>query len=353
MAAASFTMLDHRMASAKPEIEPGIMAVAVASAAAIVMLIGLITAFFDRKLATLTAHEAELLKRSEERLRALNRNASDIIAILDSEGTIVYESSSAWHILGYRTKELLGRQLSDFVDGDAVEHLRDFLALLSGHLGHKSTTELQLQHADGSWRNFEVIGKNLLGEPAIDGIVVNMRDITERKRLMAELERLSETDALTNTLNRRGFLKLAERECERARRTKASMTFVMLDIDHFKSVNDRFGHAAGDMVLAMVAERCRKHIRSVDLLGRFGGEEFILLLTDSSVETAEQVVERLQAEISSGRVATIKGEIGVTASFGLATFDPLAQDVETAIRLADEALYEAKNSGRDCIRIRA
>jgi diguanylate cyclase (GGDEF)-like protein/PAS domain S-box-containing protein len=353
MAAAHFTMNEHVTSSIRPVIQPGILAVAVVSASSILLLLGLLTAFFDRKLATLTAREALALTQSEERLRALHRNSSDIVAILDRDGRFVYEASSAWHILGYRTKDMLGRSLSDFVSVDEISDVVRLLKTLMTEPGAKATVELRARHADGSWRDFEVVGKNLLHDPAIDGLVINMRDISERKRLMAELERLSETDALTNTLNRRGFLKFAEREFERMRRTGHPLTIVMIDIDHFKGVNDVFGHAAGDMVLARMAEECRKRIRSIDILARYGGEEFIVLLSNAPLETAHQIVVRLHEGIASTRVPTIKGGVSVTASFGLATVDPVSVDLETTIRLADEALYEAKNSGRNCIKIRA
>jgi len=353
MAAATFRMDIHVGPSLRPAIEPGILAVAVVSATSILLLLGLITAFFDRKLATLTAREATALQQSEERLRALHRNASDIVAILDRAGRFTYEASSAWYILGYRTEELLERSLVDFVPPHQAGDVHKFLNLLLSRPGSKATTELSARHADGSWRDFEMVGKNLLHDPAIGGLVINMRDISERKRLMAELERLSETDALTNTLNRRGFLKQAEREFERMRRTGQPLTIVMVDIDHFKAVNDSYGHAAGDLVLAMVADCCRKQSRNIDIVSRFGGEEFIILLTDASREAAGRIVTRLHQTIAGSRVSTIKGEVAVTASFGLATFDPAALDLETAIRLADEALYEAKNSGRNCIKIRA
>jgi diguanylate cyclase (GGDEF)-like protein len=127
----------------------------------------------------------------------------------------------------------------------------------------------------------------------------------------------------------------------------------MIDIDHFKRVNDTFGHAAGDMVLATVAACCRDHIRAVDILSRFGGEEFLLLLTGAELQAAHDVVARLHSAIAACRVRTIKGEVSVTASFGLATINPGVVDLETAIRLADEALYEAKNAGRNCIKTRA
>ncbi|MGH6925234.1 MAG: diguanylate cyclase [Propylenella sp.] len=353
MAAAVFTGGHSISHSVRPEIQPGVLAIALASAFSLLLLLGLITAYFDRKLATLTAREALALKQSEERLRALHRNASDVVAIMDSDGTIIYEASSARHVLGYRTRDMLGRSLSDFVPPEQISTVRSYLAMLLVERNAQVTVELRARHADGTWRDFEVVGKNLLHDPAIGGLVVNLRDVSERKRLMAELERLSETDALTNTLNRRGFLKLAEREFDMARDDARPLTVVMVDVDHFKGVNDAFGHAAGDMVLAMVAERCRQGIRRADILARFGGEEFIILLTDTPMETAHGIIGRLREEIAGSRVTTIKGDIGVTASFGLATVNPHAYDLETAIRLADEALYEAKNAGRDCIKMRA
>jgi diguanylate cyclase (GGDEF)-like protein/PAS domain S-box-containing protein len=352
MAAATFKMSGHTH-RAVSVIEPGLLGVAVVGASAILLLLALLTAFFDRKLATLTAREAEALRASEERLRSLVRHASDIVTILDRDGTVLYEGSSAWYILGYRTKELVGRPLSAFASPEQTEPFQQFIEKLLQLPGGLASTELSLRHNDGSWRIFEAIGKNLLHEPAVAGIVMNLRDVTERKRLMAELERLSESDALTGTLNRRGFLKIAEREFKRARRLSRSLSIVLLDIDHFKAVNDRFGHAAGDMVLATVADCCRKHIRDMDVLARYGGEEFIFLLVDASLEDAQKIVTRLKERIAECRVNTIKGEVSVTASFGLACINSNTTEVETAIRLADEALYEAKNAGRNCIRIRA
>jgi diguanylate cyclase (GGDEF)-like protein/PAS domain S-box-containing protein len=353
MEAATFVAGHHAGSTPRGEIQTDILALALAGAFSFLLVLGLVTAFFDRKLATLTAREAASLKQSDERFRALYRNASDIVAILDAEGIFTYEASSAHPILGYRTRDLIGRRLRDFLRDDHALQARQFVDALLAEPGITRTAELCVRHADGTWRDFEVIGKNLLHDPAIDGLVVNLRDITERKQLMAELERLSETDALTNALNRRGFLKLAEREFERARRGGTNLTFVMIDIDHFKGVNDVFGHAAGDLVLAMVADRCRNNIRNIDILARFGGEEFILLLADAPLAAAHEIVARLRAQIEADSVPTIKGDISVTASFGIASIDPKVVDLEAGIRLADEALYEAKNAGRNCIKVRA
>lgn len=353
MAGAEFTMSMHANIPEKPEILPATLAVAVASATSILLLLGLVTAFFDRKLSILTAREALTLTQSEERLRALHRNASEIVAILDDRGSFVYEASSAAHILGYETEQLIGKPLADFISPEGHSNAQKFLGRLLTEPNLITTMEFTVRHADGTWREFEFAGKNLLREPAISGLVVNMRDISERKRLMAALERLSETDSLTGLLNRRGFKKLAGHIFEQARRNGRPLTLVMMDIDHFKGVNDTYGHAAGDMVLAMVAERCRRNMRKIDVLGRFGGEEFIILLGDASLSVAHDIISRVHSEIQAGRVSTIKGEVGVTASFGVATVDTSSVDLETAVRLADEALYEAKNSGRNCIKIRA
>ena len=326
---------------------------AVVFATVTLLFLAWMTAWFDRKLATLTAHEAEVLRKSEERYRSLIENASDIIAIIDRQGTFVYESSSASNVLGYTTAELIGRTLFDLAPEDRTGDIAQLLQKVHDHPSEPESAEVPLLHSVGTWRDFEVVAKNLSGDPTIGGIVVNMRDITVRKQLMAQLEALSETDLLTGVLNRRGFMKLAAREFERMRRAGRKLAVVMLDLDHFKAVNDRFGHAAGDLVLAMAAEECRRQIRDVDLLGRIGGEEFAIVLIDGSVDAAENVLARLREALARQKVSTIKGDVSVTASFGLAVVDPGVVDVDVALRLADEALYEAKNAGRNCIRIRA
>jgi diguanylate cyclase (GGDEF)-like protein/PAS domain S-box-containing protein len=353
MAAARFTMVDHGAPMLHSGIEPAGLAMAVAAGAFFLLLLGLLTAFFDRKLAALTTHEAAALQQSEKRYRSLIESASDIIMIVDAGGTITYESSSAWHILGYRSEDVVGSRMTDLVPQDRRANVEAFLNALLEAPGVAVRVDVRAHGADGTGRDFEAVGRNLLHEPAIEGIVVNWREITERKRLMAALEKLSETDSLTGALNRRGFMKAAESEFQRLRGTGQALTVVMIDIDHFKRVNDTYGHAAGDLVLATVAAECQAHVRSGDMMARFGGEEFAFLLIEGAAAQVHNVVERLRAAIAATKIATIKGEVWVTASFGLATVDPDTQDLETALRLADEALYEAKNAGRNCIKIRA
>jgi diguanylate cyclase (GGDEF)-like protein/PAS domain S-box-containing protein len=353
MAAVRMGAAEHGAGMAPPGIEPGLLAVAVAGAATVLLLLALITAFFDRKLATLTAREADALIRSEERYRSLIESASDVIGILDCRGTFTYESSSAWHVLGYRSEEIVGRRLTDFVPGDRVADAQRFLGTVLELPTTSATIEMSLVHRNGERREFEIVATNLLHSPTIGGIVVNLRDITERTQLVAQLETLSETDLLTEALNRRGFTRLAERMFARCRTVGDKLAVVMMDIDHFKQVNDYYGHAAGDLVLAEVAEQCRTHSRAGDLLGRIGGEEFAILLSADDPGVARGVVQRLQKAISAATVSTIRGEVSVTASFGVAYVDPASIELGNALLRADEALYEAKKAGRDCIRMRA
>lgn len=353
MAAASF-VVDHRVATAaRLAIPNAILALAVVGAVSFLLLLALLIAFFDRKLTTLTAHEADALQRSEERHRLLIENASDIIGIVDRDGRFLYESSSARPILGYRSEEIVGRQLTDFTTPDSVGDAERLLAKVRDEPSRSETVELRLAHRSGERRAFEVVATNLLHAPSIAGIVLNLRDITERTQLLARLEALSETDALTMALNRRGFTKLAEHEFQRARRTGEMLPVVMMDIDHFKQVNDRYGHAAGDLVLAKVSETCAKGIRAGDVFGRIGGEEFAFILPYCGMGAARDILNRLKAQVAACTVSTIRGEVSVTASFGIVYADTATMDLASALSRADEALYEAKKAGRDCVKISA
>jgi diguanylate cyclase (GGDEF)-like protein/PAS domain S-box-containing protein len=353
MAAATLHM-DHRNFQATATTFPkAILALAVIGAATYLLLLALVTAFFDRKLAALTTREAEALNQSEQRHRLLTENSSDVIAIFDSGGRFVYESSSALQHLGYSSDELIGRNLMDFVPGDSVADARRFIATVLKQPGRAKTLEMRLAHKSGDLRVFEVVATNLLDTPPIAGIAVNLRDVTERANLRAQLEKQSETDPLTDVLNRRGFVRLAELDFERSRKAGEKLAVVMMDIDYFKQVNDRYGHAAGDLVLATVAKACSGQVRSGDLFGRIGGEEFAFLLPRSTMAGAQEMVDRLRVSVAACEVSTIRGGLSVTASFGLAYIDPAVTEFPDTLRRADEALYEAKQAGRDCVKVSA
>ncbi len=167
--------------------------------------------------------------------------------------------------------------------------------------------------------------------------------------LFSEMHKLAITDDLTAIYNRRHLYELGEREFNRAVRFGRPLCAMMLDLDLFKSVNDQHGHAVGDQVLRQVAQRCRDNIREFDLLGRYGGEEFVALLPETSLEDAHTIVERLRQRIAETRIETSAGPIEITVSLGVASLDAGAKNLEDLIDLADRAMYAAKKNGRNFV----
>lgn len=171
-------------------------------------------------------------------------------------------------------------------------------------------------------------------------------DVTKYKKMEQQLYKLSITDPLTNVYNRRHFIHMIEQEIERSGRTGLPFSIIMIDIDHFKKVNDRFGHAAGDQVLKNLVDLIEQRIRKTDCLARWGGEEFILLLSDTPVENAAILAEDMRERLSQ---MNNPGVGRVTASFGAAGYCP-GETVDTLVQRADSLLYDAKAAGRNCVR---
>lgn len=175
------------------------------------------------------------------------------------------------------------------------------------------------------------------------------REIERRRLLEQELKRQAATDPLTGLYNRRHYEKLFARELARARRHDRPLSLCVLDIDHFKRVNDRFGHAAGDAALCMVADVCRAELREADLVGRLGGEEFVILLPDTEVEGAAEVSERIRGRLAATEVIANGRRFRMTATFGLTERRAEDTDIAELIQRADAALYQGKAAGRDRI----
>jgi diguanylate cyclase (GGDEF)-like protein/PAS domain S-box-containing protein len=288
------------------------------------------------------------LSESEERFRSLVQNASDIAIVCDSNACITYVSPSIKNVLGYAPEEVHGRQRWAFIHPDDVD-----LAVAAWEAGIAGTEpsapiEYRAKHADGSWRWVEVVMGNLLDDPAVEGVVLNIRDITERKSAEEALLHQAFHDALTGLPNRALFLdRLGQTLARRERR--GSMTAVLfLDLDRFKWINDSLGHAAGDELLNQVSDRLRGAIRLGDSVARFGGDEFVVLCSELDGEwEAEAIAERIHAALSDqfsvdGRDLTVTASIGIvtTESASGATADSLLRD-------ADAAMYRAKERGRD------
>jgi len=170
----------------------------------------------------------------------------------------------------------------------------------------------------------------------------------ENARLFDEVQRLATLDGLTNTYNRRHFMELAHLAFETARRFGQPLTALMLDVDHFKAINDEYGHHVGDQVLRTLADRCRAALRTIDVLGRYGGEEFAILLPGTTRRNAAKILaERIRHRVAEDPVQTDAGPVRVTVSVGVSAMEPATRNPEELFKRADAALYDAKQAGRN------
>ena len=196
-----------------------------------------------------------------------------------------------------------------------------------------------------------VWGKGLTGTdlPIMSIFAKQIGVSLERARLFQQVQSLALTDPLTGLQNRRSLFELGRVEFVRAQRMDRPFCCMMIDLDHFKQINDTHGHPVGDQVLKEFAHRCKISIRAVDLIGRYGGEELIVLLPETDRETAIQVAERLRATVAQTPIKIMNDEIDVTVSIGVATMDENTTQLETLIARADQAMYIAKHKGRNCV----
>jgi diguanylate cyclase (GGDEF)-like protein len=209
-----------------------------------------------------------------------------------------------------------------------------------------ATGELRVQHADGSWRWIEAVGRNLVDDPAVGGVVVNYRDITTRKTLEDELRHQAFHDSLTGLANRALFVDRLDHALSLARRSRRPLAVLFIDLDDFKTFNDSFGHAAGDELLLAVADRLRDSVRPNDTIARLGGDEFAVLVheTDRPHEDAVLVAERIMRAFQEPVEAATE-TISVHLSVGIATTHD-SRHADELIRSADLAMYRAKETGK-------
>ena len=178
------------------------------------------------------------------------------------------------------------------------------------------------------------------------------KEIEDRKAAQEALEKLANFDPLTGLLNRREFHALGELEVQRAQLGAQPITAILFDIDHFKRINDTFGHAAGDQALIHAAHIVRHNLREGELIARYGGDEFVILLPGSTREKGSQVAERLRVHLARHPIAVPAGEIGLTLSLGVAAADAgQVLGLSDLLALADKALYAAKKAGRNCVAV--
>lgn len=293
----------------------------------------------------------EAIKASERKIRALAESAYDAIVMVDTNGFVSFWNDAAEQLFGYQENEALGRKIHDLiaVENDKTQAEKGMYQFAMTGKGpvigaiHETTA----RRKDGTMIPVE---RSISGFRLGDAwyAVATIRDITERKATEAKLRELATTDSLTGLNNRRRFMELAEREFTRSMRYQRPLALYMLDIDHFKIVNDTHGHDVGDQVLRSLAETAVIALRGADILGRLGGEEFGVLLPETDEQAAIEVAERLRMSIEHTSIPINNGEeLKITVSLGVAVLGKNINSIAEMLKRADVALYEAKQSGRN------
>ncbi len=270
-------------------------------------------------------------------------NSSIGMVILESELGIIDYNKAAKNFFA-----ALNIPLSSYPAG----YILDQLPELSDAFNNTTLQELSLL-VDGEKRFYEIDSMPLGKSPSTNmRMLKSIRDITENKRVQEKLRFLATTDFLSGLYNRAEFMELAQREFIQAQKNNRELSFLMIDLDRFKIINDTFGHAAGDEVIREIGNIIRSGFRKTDIAGRLGGEEFAVVLNNTSLEEAKKIAKQFLDMVNRVRVVYGKQEIRLTASIGVAAASDKTGDesnIENVIRDADDALYKAKSEGRNCV----
>ncbi len=295
------------------------------------------------------------LQNSQNLNDAIGEASLDAVITINSNDEIIFWNKMAEQMLGWSKDESLGRKLHTLIvpeqyRAQAVKGIHLFAQTGDGPLINQ-TIELIAQRKDETTFpiDLSVVAFVFNGQHYAHGI---LRDATERKKAEERLRYLATTDELTQINNRRHFMEQTETEFKRHKRYRSRLSLILFDIDHFKQINDTYGHDVGDMVLKKLAETTLGILREQDIFGRFGGEEFTIALPQTTIEGAHQLAERLRQLIECTPFSiSSERHINVTISLGVTTFAPHDNNLDTLIKRADIALYQAKASGRNIVKL--
>lgn len=298
----------------------------------------------ERKRAEQQLHE------SEERLRGITESTRDAIIMMDPTGAISFWNPAAETILGYRPEEAIGQDLHELLA--PKRYLEAFRAAFPafkktgrGNAIGKNVEMTAIQkNGDEIIISLTLSAVFLQGEWHAAGVI---RDVTAHRKMQEDLAKMASIDELTGLFNRRVFMEYLEQEISRFKRYKKTAIVMMLDLDHFKKINDTLGHAAGDMVLRQFGGLLEATIRETDISGRIGGEEFALLLPETTLDDAMRLAKRILKNVRESIVKTAAGDVRYTTSIGFAQLQQDDTHIDQLMARADAALYRAKNKGRD------
>jgi len=276
----------------------------------------------------------------------LVQHSSDVIAVLDEAGVFTYASPAAENLFGLRPEQLRGRSFPELLPQDDLEGLDIVRRALRIRPPGARNLELTMERPDKTHRTVEVTFTDLRNDPSVNGLVLNIRDITDRKKLENKLRHQVLHDDLTGLGNRVQFSNQLEKALGPDRRAGSKVAALFIDVDDFKNINDSLGHAAGDQVLVEISSRLQTKLRLRDRAARFGGDEFAVVLNDvygesDIVGVADRIIEEL-----SQPVTLLGQKIRLSVSVGIAIDEDGDLSPEDLIRSADVAMYEAKEQGK-------
>lgn len=302
----------------------------------------------QREFARKELEAARALAQSEWKLKTIIETEPECVKVLAADGTLLQMNRAGLQMIEAESdKQVIGHKLTDIV----TPEYRDAFVRLNEKVnqGESGTLEFEIVGLKGThrWLDTHAVPMRDANEQ-ITGLLGVTRDITARKQADRELKQLAQTDFLTNLANRRHFMELAEQELSRTLRYGGPLSVLMMDLDHFKNINDTYGHTIGDLVLQKFGGLVRQTLRDVDAVGRVGGEEFAIVLPQTDAEHALEVAERLCRLTADTEVALDQGRpLHFTVSVGVTTLAGSGNNIDTLLSQADQALYEAKNSGRN------
>lgn len=319
---------------------------------------GMVVMLEERTEQTLKNAAARLQER-ERHYRTLIEASNEGICVLH-QGCVRYGNPRLYELTGYRSQEVLGKPFLDYIAVEDRQRALEFHERRLEGRAEREHMEIRIHTASGELRWFEVTGVRYewQGETATLNF---LSDITERKQREAKVLDYAYRDALTSLPNRRALLEFLPQAIEQAQQLGGHASLVFIDLDNFKPLNDKEGHAVGDLLLAEVTRRLNTCVGAHDMVARFGGDEFIVLLCnldgspqvaqDQSLACAERIRQRLSLPytlaVANGSTQQIKHRC--TASLGIVVFDGSINDIATLLNTADKAMYEAKQQGRDRI----
>ncbi len=288
----------------------------------------------------------EQLRLSEFNFRRLFENMQDVYYRTDVNGVIQKVSPAVFKVLGYTPEEIEGKPAESLYLAAADRDAFKKEILLHGIV---NDFPAQMVSKDGRLIDISVNSQALFDDEGnYSGAEGICRDVTQRKMLEREMQKLATTDSLTGIANRRAFLEHAEHIFKSSQRYQTQMTLLMLDLDFFKSINDKYGHQSGDLALIRFAEAVKLELRESDLFGRLGGEEFCVILQQASQPESLMVAERIRAQVQSLLLSSIADEpFSLTVSIGIAIYRTEDDRLGRLLERADKALYQAKSNGRN------